>query len=295
LPICSGNQNCRGSTSNLHRFFSAPTIDPSGPIQQLSVTENGADAASLEGGTRSLNLTIGISGNFKVNKACPSPPGPSGMSYTCFAYDPVLNVGPDRAVLLRLKQTHGPNTYTIDCGGGTPPNNLRDQIVNGCQNSYSINTADICPDVGTPPTPPDCVPTQTGQATGQIRQGMNDRFAPGNPAVCLPNTYPNITPGTPGAKRVVIVMITDFSAFNGGGSITVPVVTYGAFYVVGWDGAPSDCDNKNEPFSHTGHAGSSTTGDIWGHFITYVDGAGSGVPGVCDPTALLPCVPVLTQ
>jgi hypothetical protein len=292
-PICPGTTgpDCQGTTSTLHRFFSAPTNDASGPIQQLSVTENGADAASLEGGTRSLNVTIGISGNFKVNKACPSPPGPSGASYTCFTYDPIQNVGPDRAVLLRLKQDRGPNTYTIDCGGG----NIRTMIVNGCANRYSLNAADVCPDVGTPPTPPDCVPTQTGTATGQIRQGMNDRFAPGNPNSCVnsPNNYPNVPPS--GDKRVVIVMITDFSAFNGGGSITVPVVTYGAFYITGWDGAPADCTGVNEPYSHTGHAGSSTTGDVWGHFITYVDGAGSGVPGVCDPTALLPCVPVLTQ
>jgi hypothetical protein len=290
LPMCPGTKDCKGSTSTLHRFFSAPTNDASGPIQQLSVTENGADAASLEGGTRSLNVTIGISGNFKVNKACPSPPGPSGANYTCFTYDPIQNVGPDRAVLLRLKQTRGPNTYTIDCGGG----NIRTMIVNGCANRYSLNAADVCPDVGTPPTPPDCVPTQTGTATGQISQGMNDRFAPGNPNTCAnsPNNYPNVPPGD---KRVVIVMITDFSAFNGGGSITVPVVTYGAFYITGWDGAPTDCNGVNEPFSHTGHAGSSTTGDVWGHFITYVDGAGSGTPGVCDPTALLPCVPVLTQ
>jgi hypothetical protein len=291
-PICprtTGPPTCTGGTGTLHRFFSAPTTDASGPIQQLSVTQNGADAASLEGGTATLNVTIGISGNFKVNKACPSPP--SGAAYTCFTYDPIRNVGPDRAVLLRLKQTRGSQTYTIDCGGG----NLRAQIINGCTDAYSINTADICPDVGTPPTPPDCADTQTGQDTGQIRQGMDARFAPGNPAVCLPNTYPNITPGTPGAKRVVIVMITDFSAFNGGGNITVPVVTYGAFYITGWDNADSSCNGINEPFSHTGHAGNSTIGDIWGHFITYVDGAGSGTPGVCDPTALLPCVPVLTQ
>jgi hypothetical protein len=291
-PICprtTGPPTCTGSTGTLHRFFSAPTDDPSGPIQQLSVTENGADAASVEGGTHSLNVTIGISGNFKVNKACPSPPGPSGASYTCFTYDPVLNVGPDRAVLLRVKQAHGGNTYTIDCGG----QNIRDMIVNGCTNKYSINTADICPDVGTPPTPPDCAPTQTGAATGQITQGMNDRFAPGNPNSCTqtPNNYPNVLPGD---KRVVIVMITDFSAFNAGsGNITVPVVTYGAFYVTGWDGAPVSCNN--EPYSHTGRAGSSGNGDVWGHFITYVDAAGSGTPGVCDPTALLPCVPVLTQ
>lgn len=284
-PICTGsNKDCKGTTSVLHRFYGAPTNDGSGPIQQLSVTEGGADAASLEGGTRSLNVTIGISGNFKVNKACPSPPGLSGSGYTCFTYDATANVGPDRAVLLRLKQDRGPNTYTIDCGGG----NIRTMIENGCANAYSINAADICPDAGTPPTPPDCVPTQTGTATGQIRQGMNTRFAPGG--TCLPNNYPNIPPGD---RRVVIVMITDFSAFNGGGSITVPVVTYGAFYVVGWDGAPVSCDN--EPYSHTGRGGSPGTGDVWGHFITYVDGAGSGTPGVCDPNALLPCVPVLTD
>ena len=47
-------------------------------------------------------------------------------------------------MLLRLKQTRGPNTYTIDCGGG----NIRAMIVNGCANAYSINTADICPDTG---------------------------------------------------------------------------------------------------------------------------------------------------
>jgi hypothetical protein len=291
LPMCPGTKDCKGSTSTLHRFFSAPTNDASGPIQQLSVTDSGADAASLEGGTHSLNVTIGISGNFKVNKACPSPPGPSGAAYTCFTYDPIQNVGPDRAVLLRLKQDRGPNTYTIDCSGGR--DNIRTMIVNGCRNRYSLNAADICPDAGTPPNPPDCVPTQTGTATGQIRQGMNDRFAPGNPNTCAqtPNNYPNVLPGD---KRVVIVMITDFSAFNGGGSITVPVVTYGAFYITGWDGAPATC--PNEPFTHTGHpASAQTTGDIWGHFITYVDGAGSGVPGVCDPAALLPCVPVLTQ
>src|SRR5437763_7333291 len=165
----------------------------------------------------------------------------------------------------------------------------------GCTDGFSLSSGGVGAAVGSPRTPRDCARAQPGAATGQARQRMTARFAPGNPAVCLPNTYPNITPGTPGAKRVVIVMITDFSAFNGGGNVTVPVVTYGAFYITGWDGAPSDCDTKNEPFSHTGHAGSSNDGDIWGHFITYVDGAGKGVPGVCDPTALLPCVPVLTQ
>jgi hypothetical protein len=162
-------------------------------------------------------------------------------------------------------------------------------ITKGCANRYSVNAAGVCPDAGTPPTPPDCVPVQTGAATGQIRQGMNDRFAPGD--VCLPNNYPTVRPGD---RRVVIVMITDFSAFDGGGSSTVPVVTFGAFYIVGWDGAPATCDN--EPFANTGTPGASSEGDVWGHFIAYVDTGGNGDPNrPCDPSGLLPCVPLLTR
>jgi hypothetical protein len=108
--------------------------------------------------------------------------------------------------------------------------------------------------------------------------------------MCLPNNYPVATATD---HRVVITMITDFSAFSGGGSSQVPVINFGAFYVTGWDGASGSCDN--EPFSNTGLVGASQTGYIWGHFITYVNVGGTGGSGVCDPSGLLPCTPVLTQ
>src|SRR5205085_10668789 len=113
----------------IHRFYSAPA-DSSGPVELVSVSMSGADASSIEGGSRSFDITVGISGNFQVNKPCTAPP--SGGRYTCFTYDAANNVGPDRAVLRRLKQTRGPNTYTIDCGGG----NIRNMIQNGCTNRY---------------------------------------------------------------------------------------------------------------------------------------------------------------
>jgi hypothetical protein len=119
-------------------------------------------------------------------------------------------------------------------------------------------------------------------------QAMNDRFAPNN--TCLPNNNPTIAPGD---KRVVILILTDFSAFNGNGAgVQVPVVRYGAFYVTGWDSAANSCSSQNEPFPGTG---SSDTGMIWGHFITYVDPNGHPNGGTCDPSGLLPCVPALTQ
>jgi len=169
---------------------------------------------------------------------------------------------------------------------------LYQQITYGCANRFSINAADVCPDPANP-SPPDCAPVNnvgSGLARGQVVQAMNDRFAPSHS--CLPNNYPTVAAGGTD-KRVVILMITDFSAFNGNGAgVQVPVVKYGAFYITGWDSADNSCNNQNEPFPGSG---TSDTGMIWGHFITYVDPNGRPNPGACDPSGLLPCVPALTQ
>ncbi len=276
------NNPCKGNFVNApqQRFYSGTdNFAASGPIRSVQIT-GGTDvngpASLVPGSSGALNISIGVAGSYGVHTPC-SPP-PSGGSYTCFASD--------RAVLLRLKQDRGPNTYTVDCGG----KNIRDMIENGCSNRYGINSPDVCPDPANP-SPPDCVPVQTGTATGQIRQGMNNRFSNPSTGACYPNSYPTVVPGDP---RVVIVMVTDFSAFSGGGgNLTVPIVTYGAFYVVGWDGAAGSCNN--EPYSNTGNSGSSGTGDVWGHFIKYVPTDGTGGSGSCDLAGLLPCVPVLTR
>jgi hypothetical protein len=277
------NNPCKGNFGAQQRFYGG--IDDStgsGPIRSMQMT--GSDdvngPASLVPGTYALSLRIGLAGNYQVYTPCAPPP--SGASYNCPG---------DPTVLLRLKSRNGSTTYTIDCG--TPAGGGADlylQITKGCQNRFSINTAGVCPDVGTPPTPPDCAPLNNvgnGLKAGQVKNAMNDRFAPGGS--CFTNSYPTIVPGDP---RVVILMLTDFSAFNGNGANqSVPVITYGAFYVTGWDQADSDCNGKNEPSP----PGAGRTGDIWGHFITYVDPSASGGPGACDPSGLLPCVPVLTQ
>lgn len=289
-PLCPGTKDCSGSSSTgIHRFYSAP-VDATGPVQNISVTELANDASSLVGdGTtaHALSISVGVSGNYSLHAACAPPP--SGGSYAC-ATDP--------ATLIRFASVSGSRTYAVDCGTPSIPGgggDLYKQILGGCANSYSVNGPGYCPDPS-PPTPTDCVPigsVGSGVKTGQVRAALNDRLVNNPPfsGVCAANNYPVVTPGDP---RVFITMITDFSAFDGsGGSGSVPVITFGAFYLTGWDGAPVGCDN--EPYSRTGAGGSSQNGDIWGHFIRYVAVGGGGGTAICDPSGILPCVPVLTQ
>jgi hypothetical protein len=279
-----GGNKCMGDFPGApHQRFYSGTDDfaASGPIRSLQIT-GGSDpngpASLVAPGPHTLTVTVGVAGSYGVHTPCAPPP--SGGAYTCFSSD--------RAVLLRLKQDRGPNTFTVDCSGGTM--NIRTMIEQGCTKAFSISSSGACPNP-TPPDPPDCVPVQTGAATGQIRQGMNTRFSTTSGA-CLPNNYPTVAPGD---QRVVLAMITDFSAFSGsgGGSLSVPVTTFGAFYVTGWDGASGSCDN--EPRLNTGFGATSSTGDVWGHFIRYVATGGTGGTGICDPSGLTPCVPVLTR
>jgi hypothetical protein len=74
----------------------------------------------------------------------------------------------------------------------------------------------------------------------------------------------------------------------------VPVTDFGTFYVTGWDyvGGHAPCSD-NEPFPGPG---TDSKGDLWGHFIKYVDSINTGGTGdVCDFGSFGTCVPVLTQ
>lgn len=289
-PICPGTRDCTGkSSTGIHRFYSAP-VDATGPVQKISITKSLSDASSLVGdGTteHALSVSVGVSGSYSLHAACAPPP--SGGSYACAT---------DLATLIRFASVSGSRTYAVDCGTPAIPGgggDLYKQILGGCANSYSVNGPGYCPDPS-PPDPTDCVPignVGSGVKTGQVRAALNDRLVNNAPfnGVCAANNYPVVAPGDP---RVFITMITDFSAFDGsGGSGSVPVITFGAFYLTGWDGAPPGCDN--EPYSRTGTGGTSQNGDIWGHFIRYVAVGGGGGSVICDPSGILPCVPVLTQ
>jgi hypothetical protein len=125
------------------------------------------------------------------------------------------------------------------------------------------------------------VKTQTGGAVGQVEHGMKDRILGGASTCTAPINWPNIQPGDP---RIVPLIITPFGSFSGSGNDIIPVLDFGVFYVVGWNGDPC-------PGAH-----SVPKGYIAGHFIKYAapnpHGAGEEV---CDPTALTPCVAVMTR
>jgi hypothetical protein len=257
-----------------------PATSPDPPVNSLTITPALADGANIVG------ADVALQGAFSVFQACS---GTSGRSYSC-PPNPPTNVLGDPTIDLRFSSASGSQTYAINCGTvpGNTGGDFKQQIQYGCADFFAINDADICPDSVI--NPKDCAPVgnAVGDMIGQLQQGMNSRLASG--ATCAPNYYPNTT--TIGSDpRIFILIVTDFSAFFGnGGNTEVPVVTYGAFYVTGWDGAPGSCDTYNELYPVSG----KPHGDIWGHFITYV---GSGTPSgkTCAVGALAPCVPALVK
>jgi hypothetical protein len=256
-----------------------PATSPDPPVNTLTITPALVDGANVVG------ADVALQGAFSVFQACS---GTSGASYSC-PPNPPTNPRGDPTIDLRFSSNSGSQTYAINCGTvpGNTGGDFKQQIEFGCADSFAINDQDICPDNVT--DPPDCAPVgnAVGDMIGQLQQGMNDRLASG---ACAPNYYPN-TQAVASDPRIFILIVTDFSAFFGnGGNTEVPVVTYGAFYVTGWDGAPGSCDTYNEPYPGSG----KPHGDVWGHFITYV---GSGTPSgkTCAVGALAPCVPALVK
>jgi hypothetical protein len=248
------------------RPFSAS--DDSGPIQYAQVTEGGTSAQSLTTGvTHNLSVAIGIGGN---------------LANASDASDPT--------VILRFASGAASNSGALDCDAAY---NSQHEIQYGCETPYQLNTGQACPNST---SPANCVPTQTGNFTGQLRSGMNARFAgcPENHWVTpAGGGLPTIQDGDP---RLIPLIITSYGAFAKNGTTSVPVLNFGAFYVTGWDqGGGGPCPETgppgNEPFPGTG----SSNGDVWGHFYKYVGNFGGNTTGgtTCDFAAFGLCTVTL--
>jgi hypothetical protein len=308
---CAQNQPNSGSFNKVAAPYVANAA--SGPIQYLQLTATDGsfnplpDANSVEYNptTKKYTVTVGFTVPLQVKP------------YT------------DPPVLLRMASPSGSQNQAIDCDRSR---NFETEVTEGCLTEYLENYGnwDLDPNtpytwnnilctgystINLPPVPPgpdpanDCAMTETGDKTGQLRQGLANRFETPD-CSASPNNWPtnaaeaadffgNFT--YTNDKRYVTLIITDITGFTGAGNEPVPVKYIAGFYARGWDigGATQGCpDNDPHPIYGSGYPPSKDNGDVWGSFIEVVLFTGAGTPGdeLCtfgqEPGA---CIAVLVE
>jgi hypothetical protein len=257
-----------GSFANVQRSYVASTTS-SGAIDYVVLADN-----TLSFGTHTVNAAVAIKGSLQANATSVS--------------DPVVH----------LKITGGGSlNQSLDCD----PNisTLRDEIAYGCVPQYVKNTGQACPASNAslwndPSTQPwNCVRVSTGNAAGQVNQGLTTRIQNGSNSCVSPNnwsSFPNIPSGDP---RIVPVFLVPFGAFSGSGSNNVvPVTGFATFYVTGWSQGNGGAQGDPCPGADAVNGG----GEITGHFIKYVESVNTGGGGAaCDFNAFGTCVAVMTE
>lgn len=281
-PKCeSGKLNpCKGTFGIVQRTFAA-SEERSGPILFAQLSEgdvSGADSlercsAVQSSCTHELVATIGVEQNLlEIASNASAPP-------------------------VALHFAGGSQTQALNCD---PNLNLEAEFAQGCTPKFAINTGTACPtttpELWAAPEPLECVAVETGEAKGQVWHGMNERIL-GNqsPSTCTaPNNwgnFPNIDYAND--PRVVPLIITPFGTFTGTGSENVPVTNLAMFYVTGWEGTK----NQTSQSTCAGDENPEEVNTILGHFIKYVEALNKEetTEETCDPSALTPCVAVLTE
>jgi hypothetical protein len=218
---------------------------------------------------------------------------------------------------------------------------LAEEIENGCQTplalNYDVSTSTwrdydcwdynpanntpsfryTLPVVGPPSSPdpiPDCVRTETGarpDGVDGVRMGMHNRFEGPSDTLCTANNWPD-QPGETqyppdDDPRWVVLVITDWTKLEGIGQSpedSVPIRTFGSFYVTGWTVWPEDgsettgcpglpIGKRNEPRPPGVR---KNGGDVWGYFKEFVEPPSDGTPSeeMCA-AGVEPCIAVLVE
>lgn len=274
----TGNNPCKGSFGVVHRAWSASETR-SGPIKAMTLSENGVSwansfqrcSASYTSCTRNVVLRVGLTGTLAD----------------------AVSVN-DQLVSLRV--VGGSQNQSLDCDPDL--SNFTDEMAQGCSPQYTRNKGEPCPsNLWASPQPWSCVKNATGTARNQVTAGLNKRvLGSEKPSVCNnPNKWANFPNFDPNDPRLVPMIITEYGAFSGSGSATIPVQNFGTFYVTGW---ASQGGGFTNPCQGAGDDPVSEGGVIVGHWVKYLQGVGRGGGGgeeVCEFNVLGPCVPVMTK
>jgi hypothetical protein len=281
---CTGNitPSCSKTTTtkieDAQRSYSAGSN--SGPIHSAGISEQ--QGSSLVGGADSFQV-------------CET-------GHTICTHQLVVNITTTGS--LANAQTYNDPLYTMRFGSGTsasqtgavqcPPGGqggFKESLEKGCSGTYGANAEGpgwSCPDNA---TPQDCIETDNGFKTGQLRQGLTARIttpSSGTKYYCPNNWIKNNGEGAPlipsDDSRIVTVFVTAYGSFTESGNAWYPIQTFATFYITGWDGDPC----KGDP--------SVEKDQVVGHFIKYttLDSSGGGTTK-CETNALGQCVAVLTR
>jgi Putative Flp pilus-assembly TadE/G-like len=169
------------------------------------------------------------------------------------------------------------------------------EIAQGCVTQYNTNgpgpcpaaydtTAELPPDTITPVPIPTCAEGRPGEAT-KMREGLEYRFE----SPCTPNNWPQTEADEypeDDDPRYVILIITDYGAFDANNERVVKVRRFAGFYVTGWDSGPAggggeqtgDCRApaglpEGPPYNDPHPLGlpdNKDNGDVWGYFVSFV-------------------------
>jgi Putative Flp pilus-assembly TadE/G-like len=271
-----GGQKWSGSWSNVGTAYASNTN--SGPVQYLTVTDNatGLPANSInKTSSASLHVVVGLMPPLSEANALDPP------------------------IALRFGSPSGSLNQALDCDKNVT---FRDEILNNCQNPYISNQRNgSCAGYGTGnlPVPPlgplpgdDCIVTETGDKSGQIRQAMGDRWGKnGGPTCQTLNHWPNVMgdpiPDPLTDPRFVTLFITDEQSFGASGNDIYPVRRFAGFYITAADGLNCPGDVPASPGAK----------NVWGHWISYVVPSNGGIPDttLCSFTDGGVCIPLLVE
>jgi hypothetical protein len=300
-----GGNKCTGDFGVVQRAYT--TKDSlSGPIKRVRVYYCNPDCAATPdiqsfptGFQPSLRVVIGLGGTLQNATSVASP-------------------------LVALRVQGGQASQALDCDPGY--NNLKDELANGCRPTYVPNTGSPdCSNLGTSALwatsqPWSCIAVSTGTQPNQVAAGLNQRIHGDVQAnTCEPdgtlghNNWWMFNPADPtgndgfppGDPRILDAYITTYGAFShvNGTSGSVPVISFGHFYVTGYTAQGGGFNNPCQASPPSNYGGThpddpvpnNDSGVIVGRFIYYVDRLGCDGTVTCNPSSINACVIVMTK